>query len=236
MSTSTSTGYASIPSTAAERIRASMAVARSKRRSGNLLGLRRRSGTGVPQKWTETCSRNQNGTGSRCQVAAEFPRAYPLRVFRSGVTHESVVLRGVPVGIECVCGPAGCRCPAGATGPLLGCPYPGTISGVVDKTVACSGHQGQMSDVSFYAVDAPSGAIELAGEMAHAWWVREGNRIYLPANALGQEWLVRHEMLHALMQRGSHPADVFVTACHVASAAVWRDSSLTVDPGNPRSH
>jgi hypothetical protein len=102
-----------------------------------------------------------------------------------------------------------------------------------DKTVACSGHSGRMSDVSFYAVDAPTGAIELAGEMAHAWWVREGNRIYLPANALGQEWLVRHEMLHALLQRGSHPGEVFVNACHVASAAVWRDSTLTADPGNP---
>jgi hypothetical protein len=103
-----------------------------------------------------------------------------------------------------------------------------------DKTVACSGHSGKMTDVNFYAVDAPSGAIELAGEMAHAWWVREGNRIYLPANALGEEWLVRHEMLHALLKRGSHPAEVFVQACHVASSAVWRDSTLAVDPGNPR--
>ena len=75
-----------------------------------------------------------------------------------------------------------------------------------------------------------------AGETAHAWWVRAGNRIYLPASALGEEWLVRHEMLHAILQRGSHPADIFVEACHVASAAVWRDSSLTVDPSNPRGH
>jgi hypothetical protein len=103
-----------------------------------------------------------------------------------------------------------------------------------DKTVACSGHQGRMTDANFYAVDAPSGAIELAGEMAHAWWVREGNRIYLPANALGEEWLVRHEMLHALLQKGTHPTETFVHACHVASAAVWRDSTLAVDPGNPR--
>ena len=88
-----------------------------------------------------------------------------------------------------------------------------------------------MTDVTFYAVDAPGGAIELAGEMAHAWWVREGNRIYLPANALGEEWLVRHEMLHALLQRGTHPSSIFVHDCHVASAAVFRDSSLTADPG-----
>ena len=53
---------------------------------------------------------------------------------------------------------------------------------------------------------------------------------------LGEEWLVRHEMLHALLQRGSHPSKEFVAACHLASIEVWRDSSLRVDPGNPQGH
>jgi len=103
------------------------------------------------------------------------------------------------------------------------------------KTEACSGRKGDMGRVTFYAVDAPSGAIGLTGATAHAWWVRQGNRIYLPANALGEEWLVRHEMLHALLQRGSHPARKFVEACHLASIEVWRDSTVRVDPANPRS-
>lgn len=139
-------------------------------------------------------------------------------------------------------GTSACAAPRAAGAPLapLGrswvVPTLGLYQEWWDKTVACSGHKGRMTDVTFYAVDAPGGAIELAGEMAHAWWVREGNRIYLPASALGEEWLVRHEMLHALLQRGSHPAHIFVHDCHVASAAVWRDSSLTVDPGNPRGH
>jgi hypothetical protein len=101
------------------------------------------------------------------------------------------------------------------------------------KTEACAGRRGELGDVTFYAVDAPSGAIKLRAEVAHAWWVRHGNRIYLPANALGEEWLVRHEMLHALLQTGAHPPEIFVNACHLASAAVWRDSTLTVDPANP---
>jgi hypothetical protein len=135
-------------------------------------------------------------------------------------------------------GTGACAAPRAAGAPLapLGrswaVPTLGLYQEWWEKTVACSGRQGRMTDVAFYAVDAPAGAIELNGEMAHAWWVREGNRIYLPASALGEEWLVRHEMLHALLQRGSHPASVFVGACHVASAAVWRDSTLTVDPGN----
>jgi hypothetical protein len=102
------------------------------------------------------------------------------------------------------------------------------------KTEACSGRKGDMSRVTFYAVDAPNGAIGLNGTLAHGWWVRQGNRIYLPANALGEEWLVRHEMLHALLQRGSHPTTKFVAACHLASAEVWRDSTITADPANPQ--
>jgi hypothetical protein len=101
------------------------------------------------------------------------------------------------------------------------------------KTEECSGIRGDMSQVVFYAVDSPSGAISLGTEVAHGWWMRNGNRIYLPANALGEEWLVRHEMLHALLQRGSHPPGVFVGACHLASLKTWRDSSLTLDPLNP---
>jgi hypothetical protein len=101
------------------------------------------------------------------------------------------------------------------------------------KTEACSGRTGDMSQVTFYAVDAPSGAIGLNGTVAHGWWVRQGNRIYLPANALGEEWLVRHEMLHALLKRGSHPNKKFVEACHLASIESWRDSTLRVDPANP---
>ncbi len=104
------------------------------------------------------------------------------------------------------------------------------------KTEECSGRAGDMSKVTFYAVDAPNGAIGLNKTLAHGWWVRQGNRIYLPANALGEEWLVRHEMLHALLQRGSHPTNKFVEACHLASAEVWRDSTIRVDPANPRGH
>jgi hypothetical protein len=102
------------------------------------------------------------------------------------------------------------------------------------KTEECSGRKGEMREVKFFAVDAPTGAIGLNGTVAHGWWVRQGNRIYLPANALGEEWLVRHEMLHALLQRGSHPNEQFVGACHVASVEVWRDSTLRLDPANPQ--
>src|SRR5919112_6398140 len=135
-------------------------------------------------------------------------------------------------------GTSACAAPRAAGAPLApmgrswAVPTLGLYQEWWDKTVACSGRPGKMTDVSFYAVDAPSGAIELAGEMAHAWWVRDGNRIYLPANALSEEWLVRHEMLHALLQTSAHPTAKFVEACHLASTQVWRDSTLAADPAN----
>ena len=148
-------------------------------------------------------------------------------------------MRRVIVGILLVSTAAGCAVPRAAGAPLAPVerawevPTLELYSEWWSKTEACSGRKADMSQVRFYAVDAPDGAIGLNGTLAHGWWVRQGNRIYLPASALGEEWLVRHEMLHALLQRGSHPSSVFVQACHVASAAVWRDSSLAVDPGNP---
>ena len=90
--------------------------------------------------------------------------------------------------------------------------------------------------VKFFAVDAPTGAIGLNGTVAHGWWVREGNRIYLPANGLGEEWLVRHEMLHALLQRGSHPNKKFVDACHLASIEVmagFDPAGRSLQPARP---
>jgi hypothetical protein len=176
------------------------------------------------------------GAGKPVPILAEIPPTH-RRLDRSD---PESYMRRLLYGVFLLLGLSACAAPRAAGAPLapLGrswaVPTVGLYQEWWDKTVACSGRQGLMSDVNFYAVEAPSGAIELAGEMAHAWWVREGNRIYLPANGLGQEWLVRHEMLHALLQRGSHPPDIFVEACHVASAAVWRDSTLVVDPGNPR--
>jgi len=149
----------------------------------------------------------------------------------------------VIVGVLLLSSAAGCAMPRAAGAPLAPLapverawevPTLELYSEWWSKTEACSGRKGDMSQVKFYAVDAPNGAIGLNGTLAHGWWVRQGNRIYLPANGLGEEWLVRHEMLHALLQRGSHPTKKFVEACHLASLDVWQDSTLRVDPTNPK--
>ena len=67
-------------------------------------------------------------------------------------------------------GTSACAAPRAAGAPLapLGrswaVPTLGLYQEWWDKTVACSGKSGKMTDVQFYAVDAPAGAIELAGE------------------------------------------------------------------------
>ncbi len=101
------------------------------------------------------------------------------------------------------------------------------------KTEACSGRRGTLQKVAFYAVDAPPGRIHLGDQRAEAWWVREGNRIYLPKDELLREQLVRHEMLHAITRETHHSSESFVRRCHVASEATWIDSSLAFDPRNP---
>jgi hypothetical protein len=102
------------------------------------------------------------------------------------------------------------------------------------KTEECAGRRGRLDQITFYAVEDEDGLINLGNQRALAWWVRDGNRIYLPKNGLLDEMLVRHEMLHALTQEAHHPSEDFVRRCHVASHDTWTDSTLAVDPGNPR--
>ena len=123
-------------------------------------------------------------------------------------------MRRLIAGMMLLSSVAGCAVPKAAGAPLAPIerawevPTLELYSEWWRKTEACSGRKGDMSQVTFYAVDAPSGAIGLNGTVAHGWWVRQGNRIYLPANALGEEWLVRHEMLHALLERGPSQQEV----------------------------
>jgi hypothetical protein len=69
-----------------------------------------------------------------------------------------------------------------------------------------------MSDVSWYEVPGASrfsaGGIDAAGE-----WLRSGNRIVLADSATRDGGVVRHEMLHALRQSGSHAREYFLGRC-----------------------
>ena len=104
-------------------------------------------------------------------------------------------------------------------------------------TESCSQLSGSYDRVEWYVVPGVSSFPTEVGEKV-GLWIRSGSRrqIVIAERYLEHEMVVRHEMLHALMKRGTHPSQMFVGACHLASARVWRDSTLVQDPGNPEGH
>jgi hypothetical protein len=75
---------------------------------------------------------------------------------------------------------------------------------------SCSGHRGRFDDVTWFK--APFGDITWEGRVAYAIWYAAGNRIALSRD-LETDALVRHEMLHAVLQDGSHPDLYFQDRC-----------------------
>lgn len=76
----------------------------------------------------------------------------------------------------------------------------------------CSGRTGSFDGVSWYRVPLGEG-LTVDGESAAGAWFAARNSI-----AIGDGWrasgsLVRHEILHAILQTGSHPAKYFREAC-----------------------
>jgi len=77
---------------------------------------------------------------------------------------------------------------------------------------SCSGHTRDFDAVRWYRVPIGQG-LTLDGESAAGAWFATENSI-----AIGDGWrtvgsLVRHEILHAILQTGSHPEEYFSDAC-----------------------
>jgi hypothetical protein len=81
-----------------------------------------------------------------------------------------------------------------------------------NMTQACSEKSGSLSSVSWYKTDEalhdPRNGEELSG-----YWSSASNRIVLKSTAMLDGSVVRHEMLHALLQAGSHPRTEFLGKC-----------------------
>jgi hypothetical protein len=80
-------------------------------------------------------------------------------------------------------------------------------------TEACSGLSGDFASVGWYVV--PTTRVTVAGyEFDGYTWEEGGSRIVLAQPMLTEGSLVRHEMLHALLQqRGGHPGAFFRDRC-----------------------
>ena len=97
-------------------------------------------------------------------------------------------------------------------------------------TEACSGRTGNFDRIVWHVVEGESFDCP-SGRCVGRW--NDNHHIYIASAYQRNELVVRHEMLHALLQTGAHPTNQFVEACHLASTRVWRDSTLAADPGNP---
>ena len=111
-------------------------------------------------------------------------------------------------------------------------------------TEGCSGLHGSFDAVEWYVVPNASTLRLDDGEVVNAEWQPKGNRITVAAEPDGPYAgdLIRHEMLHALLQTGGHPREAFigrcggvvvcVTGCDAgpAAAAAPDPNAVAVDP------
>lgn len=75
---------------------------------------------------------------------------------------------------------------------------------------SCGGSSGDFEAVSWWATQrSPAGAGQ--PDAAGAWWP-DRNAIYIKTPFLNSDQVIRHEMLHAVLQDGAHGA-VFLGAC-----------------------
>lgn len=81
-------------------------------------------------------------------------------------------------------------------------------------TEACSGLRGDFSSIQWYVVPDSLTFTTESGEKVGLWSESSaGTRIILAGAYAHHELVVRHEMLHALLDREGHPASYFQTKC-----------------------
>jgi hypothetical protein len=96
-------------------------------------------------------------------------------------------------------------------------------------TEQCSALGGDFSDVEWFVV--PGVARFSAGRLKNVAGMHVDRRIVLAEQSVRHGQLVRHEMLHALLQKGSHPRGDFIGRCGLVVACDERCQS----DGRPRA-
>ncbi|HTL58235.1 MAG TPA: hypothetical protein VL361_21290 [Candidatus Limnocylindrales bacterium] len=135
--------------------------------------------------------------------------------------------RSIVVVLVVVCGVAACGL---ITGPLPpGAERfapPAVYARWWSMTEACSGHSGDLRVVQWYRV--PGMGFLHEGQEVTGFWGSRTNRIVLADEAIDEGSVVRHEMLHALLQKAGHPRSQFLGAC---ASVVTCSSACVEDAG-----
>ena len=99
-------------------------------------------------------------------------------------------------------------------------------------TEACSGLQGDFTRITWFRVPGAESIPRDDGTLVNGYWEGVSNRIVLAGNSERFGDLVRHEMLHALLQSGRHARDAFIGRC---GGTVACDDTCIKDAGPPAS-
>jgi hypothetical protein len=93
---------------------------------------------------------------------------------------------------------------------------PAEYRGWWSATELCSDLTGRFEAIEWYVVPGASTIPTESGPKVGVWSRSSaGTRIVLAGNYAGSELVVRHEMLHALLDRGGHPPEYFEERCRL---------------------
>jgi hypothetical protein len=98
------------------------------------------------------------------------------------------------------------------------------------KTEACSGRTGDFDRLSWSVVEGHSFPCS-SGECAGHW--RTNHHIFLAADWVMDEMVVRHEMLHDILDRTGHPDPPFGEGCPLTWAS-WNGGTAGLSIGQVR--
>ena len=128
---------------------------------------------------------------------------------------------------------AACETPVGPRLPTNAEPFtpPAVYREWWALTEACSGLQGDFTRIAWFRVPGAESFPLRDGTLVNGCW-DGSNRIVLAGQSERFGDLVRHEMLHALLQSGGHPRDAFIGRC---GGTVVCEALCIKDAGPPPS-
>lgn len=144
--------------------------------------------------------------------------AFSRRVLRRAVE----IVLAIPIA---GCAATGKSLPFGAV-PL---PVPPVFREWYQRTQECSGLQGSFWALRWFVIPGVSSFRTGEGPAVGLWKKGRGSgTIVLAGNFADRELVVRHEMLHSLIGRSGHPAELFIERCHLT----W-DTWIAESTSNP---
>ncbi len=83
-------------------------------------------------------------------------------------------------------------------------------------TESCAGRQRNLETIAWFIVPGVSTFMTPEGPKVGRWSRgATGTQIVVAGRYIAEEMVIRHEMLHALIDQGGHPPKYFVDRCHL---------------------